>query len=61
MENRKFVSTAELAKRWHVHPNTIYRQVEQGVIPAPVRIGHQFRHDLERIEQFERGQRREVA
>ena len=58
---RKFISTAKLAERWDVHPNTIYRQVEQGIIPAPVRIGKQLRHDLERIERFERNTRQEVA
>jgi predicted DNA-binding transcriptional regulator AlpA len=57
----KFVSASQLAKRYSVHKSTIWRWVNLGILPKPIRFSEQCtrfpleeieRRDAERIGEF---------
>jgi excisionase family DNA binding protein len=50
-----FVSTTQVAKRCGVHPNTVYRWVDKGVL-SPVRAHEtaKYRFRLAEVEQLQR-------
>jgi excisionase family DNA binding protein len=47
------LTPAQLAKRWQVAKQQIYRLTRDGAIPA-VKIGRYYRYTVEAIERFER-------
>lgn len=49
-------SVQSLADRWAVHPNTLRRQLRKGQVPAPLKIGGQYRWPVDVIEAFEKKQ-----
>lgn len=42
-DKRAFVTPTQLAVHWHVHPNTIYRDIGKGALPAYRMPGGQLR------------------
>lgn len=49
-----YLTVADLAARWHQHPETIRRKLRDRVLECVV-IGRQKLIPLDKIEQFERG------
>ena len=58
LNKKKSTYTAEeIAKYLRVHPYTVKRLARQGKIPG-FKIGNQWRFDVEEIEEWKKGQRK---
>ena len=53
-ERSQLLTADELATRWQVPKNHVYRLTREGKIPA-VRLGKYYRYRLDAIEAFETG------
>ena len=53
---RHFLTTAQLAERWHYHQESIRRLVREGELSC-VRLGRQVRLPVEEIERYEQQHR----
>lgn len=49
----KYVRDVDLAERYSVHRVTIWRWLQQGYLPEPIKIGGVTRWNLEKIEEFD--------
>ncbi len=50
--HRPFLTTAQLAERWHCHPESVRRLVRTGALIS-VRLGRQVRLPLKEVERYE--------
>lgn len=50
----RVISVKAAAAYFDVHPNTIYRHIRSGEIPA-MRIGRQYRVDVDALREYLRG------
>jgi excisionase family DNA binding protein len=50
----RLLTAGELAARWQVPKQHVYRLTRQGAVPV-VRLGRYFRYRVEAIEEWERG------
>lgn len=51
--DERFLRDTDLAERWGVHRNTIWRWAREGTLPAPIAIGGSKRWRLSEIVAFE--------
>lgn len=51
--DERFLRDTDLAERWGVHRNTIWRWAREGNLPAPIAIGGSKRWRLSEIVAFE--------
>jgi len=50
----RLLTADELAERWQVRAQHVYRLTREGAIPA-VKLGRYYRYRLDQIERFELG------
>jgi excisionase family DNA binding protein len=62
--SERFVGLREVAEALHVHTRTVYRLIQCGLVPKPVKIGHSVRFPvsavelcIERIKQSAKGEK----
>ena len=48
-----FLTTAQLAERWHYHPEYVRHLLRRGIMPL-VRLGRKVRVTLQEVERYER-------
>jgi hypothetical protein len=52
--NEDFLTTRELAKRWHLEPDTLKKWRIKGIGPLYHKLGKGIRYNFEDIEEFEK-------
>lgn len=58
----RYISAAQLARRYGVTKSTIWRWTKRGILPSPVRLSEQCtRWNLDEIEKRDAEREREVA
>jgi excisionase family DNA binding protein len=55
MTGEQLMTASQLAQRWQVAEQHVYRLTRQGAVPA-VKLGRYYRYRLDAIEAFERGE-----
>lgn len=50
--SERFISLQELAKLLSVNARTVYRLIQSGLIPKPVKIGHSVRFPVSDVEMY---------
>lgn len=56
MEIRKYGDVKAVADRYDCHPSTIWRMVQRGQLPAPVKIGNLTRWELAALDAADAGE-----